>query len=95
VRDSGKELRRQAKNNIAIVLSSRSRRRGPGDGLQLRRRKIALEAANAVLATDHMDPGDCFLIGTARLKQIPIVTRDSVMRNIAAVDPDYLAVVVC
>jgi PIN domain nuclease of toxin-antitoxin system len=57
--------------------------------------KIALEAANAVLATGHKDPGDCFLIATARLKQIPIVTRDSVMRNIAAVDPEYLAVVVC
>jgi PIN domain nuclease of toxin-antitoxin system len=57
--------------------------------------KIALEAANVVLATGHKDPGDCFLIATARLRQIPIVTRDSVMRDIAAVDAGYLEVVVC
>jgi PIN domain nuclease of toxin-antitoxin system len=56
---------------------------------------IALEAANAVLATGHKDPGDCFLIAAARLKKIPIVTRDSAMRKIARGDPDYLTVVVC
>jgi PIN domain nuclease of toxin-antitoxin system len=58
-------------------------------------RKIALEAVNVVLATGHKDPDDTYLSATARVRKIPIVTRDSVMRNIAAVDPDYLAVVVC
>jgi PIN domain nuclease of toxin-antitoxin system len=48
-----------------------------------------------VLATGHKDPGDCFLIATARLKRIPIVTRDGAMQTIAAVDPNYLMVVVC
>jgi PIN domain nuclease of toxin-antitoxin system len=58
-------------------------------------RKSRAKQPMQVLATDHNDPGGCFLIATARLKQIPIVTRDSVMRTIAAVDPDCLAVVVC
>jgi PIN domain nuclease of toxin-antitoxin system len=57
--------------------------------------KIALEAANVVLATGHKDPGDCYLIATARIRRIPIVTRDGVLQSIAAADPNYLAVVPC
>lgn len=57
--------------------------------------KIALQAAKVVLATGHKDPGDCYLIGTARARRIPIVTRDTVMEDIAANDPGYLSVFVC
>jgi PIN domain nuclease of toxin-antitoxin system len=57
--------------------------------------KVALEAAKVVIATGHKDPGDCYLIGTARVRRIPIITRDSTMRDIAANDPGYLSVILC
>lgn len=57
--------------------------------------RIALEAARVVIATGHKDSADCYLIGTARMRQIPIVTRDGVMRDIAADAPGYLSIVVC
>lgn len=57
--------------------------------------KIALEAAAVVIATGHKDPGDCYLIGTARARRIPIVTRDGIMQGIAANDSGYLSVIVC
>ncbi|MFD0944831.1 PIN domain-containing protein [Sphingomonas canadensis] len=59
------------------------------------RQKIAIEAARVVASTGHKDPGDCFLIATARAKGIPIVTRDAAMRGFAARDPDYLSVIDC
>ncbi len=57
--------------------------------------KIALEAARVVTATGHKDPGDCYLIGTARTRGIPIVTRDFTIREIAANHPGYLSVILC
>jgi PIN domain nuclease of toxin-antitoxin system len=57
--------------------------------------KIALEAAKVVIETGHKDPGDCYLIGTARARRIPLVTRDTVIRSIAAQDPAYLSIVAC
>ncbi|WP_407160100.1 type II toxin-antitoxin system VapC family toxin [Bradyrhizobium sp. STM 3557] len=56
---------------------------------------IALEAANVVLETGHKDPGDCYLIATARRRRIPIVTRDAVLQRISAADPHYLAIIAC
>lgn len=57
--------------------------------------KIALEAAEVVARTGHKDPGDCFLIATARVRRLPIITRDRVMRDLAAADPTYLSVIEC
>lgn len=57
--------------------------------------RIALEAAKVVMDTGHKDPGDCYLIATARIRKIPIVTRDGTMQEIAADDPGYLGLVVC
>ena len=48
-----------------------------------------------VLDTGLKDPGDCFLIATARVRRIPIVTRDGVMQTIAAEKAGYLDVIVC
>lgn len=59
------------------------------------KQRIACEAAAVVTATNHKDPGDCYLIATARVRRIPIVTRDVVMRRLAAESPDYLQVIVC
>ena len=59
------------------------------------RQTIALEAAEVVATTGHKDPGDCFLIATARVKRIPIITRDRVMLNLALDSPEYLAAIAC
>lgn len=57
--------------------------------------KIALEAARVVTATGHKDPGDCYLIATARIRRIPIVTRDRAMHDMAADGSNYLTVIGC
>lgn len=59
------------------------------------KQRIALEAAEVVAVTGHKDPGDCFLIATARVIRIPIITRDAVMRAIARNDPNYLTIIEC
>lgn len=41
------------------------------------------------------DPSNCLLIATARVKGVPIVTRDGAMRELAAGRPAYLAVIAC
>lgn len=55
--------------------------------------RIALEAAMVPVVKGHKDPGDCFLIATARVGKIPIITRDAKMRGFAA--DGYLDVIVC
>lgn len=57
--------------------------------------RIALEAANVAEIYARKDPGDCILIATARVRRIPIITRDQPMCDLARDAPDYLAVVGC
>ena len=59
------------------------------------RQRIACEAARVVTDTGHKDPGDCFLIATARVRRMPIVTRDGMIQSMAAERPGYLDVIVC
>jgi len=59
------------------------------------KQRISIEAARVVVHTGHKDPGDCFLIATARVRRVPIVTRDIIIRDIATEYPGYLDVVVC
>lgn len=59
------------------------------------RQRISCEAAKVVTETGHKDPGDCFLIATARVRRMPIVTRDGIMRAIAAERAGYLDVIAC
>lgn len=56
---------------------------------------IALGAAEVAAELGHKDPGDCFLIATARVRRVPIVTRDRVMREVARDRLGYLSVVEC
>lgn len=58
-------------------------------------RRIAIEAAEVAADTGHRDPGDCFLIATARVRTIPLMTRDGAIRELARERPDYLAVIAC
>jgi PIN domain nuclease of toxin-antitoxin system len=57
--------------------------------------RISCEAAKVVTDTGHKDPGDCFLIATARIRRIPLITRDGFMQELAAANPDYLSVIAC
>jgi PIN domain nuclease of toxin-antitoxin system len=56
--------------------------------------RVALEAARVAQMTGHKDPGDCFLVATARIGKVPLVTRDRAIRAMAA-HSDNLDVVGC
>lgn len=55
--------------------------------------RIAIEAAEVPIRTGHKDPGDCYLIATARVRSIPIMTRDKTMHGLAKIG--YLGVIRC
>lgn len=57
--------------------------------------QVALEATRVPDVYGRGDPGDCFLIATARSRGVPIVMRHRAMRDLAAGRPGYLDVVVC
>jgi len=56
---------------------------------------IAVEAANVPGIYGSGDPGDCFLIATARVRRLSLVTRDSKMIALAKRERGYLDVTVC
>ncbi|PWE57368.1 hypothetical protein DEM27_06970 [Metarhizobium album] len=43
--------------------------------------RIALEAANVVDDTGHRDPGDCYLIATARVRNLTLLSRDKAIKR--------------
>ncbi len=57
--------------------------------------RIAIEAANVPMVFGRGDPGDCFIIATARVKKVQVVTRDRRMAALADKRPDYLQVIFC
>jgi PIN domain nuclease of toxin-antitoxin system len=57
--------------------------------------RIAMEAANMPGIYGSGDPGDCFLISTARVRRLSLVTRDSKMIALAKRERGYLDVTVC
>jgi PIN domain nuclease of toxin-antitoxin system len=59
------------------------------------RQRISCEAARVITLTGHKDPGDCFLVATARARKVPLATRDGILMAISEFDPAYLSVVVC
>lgn len=57
--------------------------------------RVASEAALVPAVYGSGDPGDCFLIATARVRNLALVTRD---RNVIALGkrrPEYLTVLAC
>jgi len=56
---------------------------------------VAFEAVEVPEVYGRNDPGDCFLIATARVRGVPIITRDSAMRDLARERPGYLSVITC
>jgi PIN domain nuclease of toxin-antitoxin system len=57
--------------------------------------RIALEAARVPAVYGRGDPGDCFIIATARVRRLRVVTRDGPMSELAANEPAYLSLVQC
>jgi PIN domain nuclease of toxin-antitoxin system len=59
------------------------------------KQRIAIEAAAVAAVYARKDPGDCFLIATARVRGIPLITRDGAILELARAQPDYLSVIAC
>jgi PIN domain nuclease of toxin-antitoxin system len=57
------------------------------------KQRIACAAASVPADTDHKDPGDCILIATARVRKVPIITRDERMIEIAR--DGYVDIIEC
>ena len=70
-------------------------RRNIGARLATISQAIALEAARVPAIYGNGDPGDCFLIATARVRQLALVTRDRLIGELADREPGYLAVIRC
>jgi PIN domain nuclease of toxin-antitoxin system len=56
---------------------------------------IMAEASRVPSIYGSGDPGDCFLIATARIHNLALVTRDDAILKLAARDPGYLSVIPC
>jgi PIN domain nuclease of toxin-antitoxin system len=57
--------------------------------------EIASESARVPALYGSGDPGDCILIATAHVLNLPLVTRDRRIINFAKKQPDYLSVIAC
>ena len=56
---------------------------------------IAAETASIPAIYGRGDPGDCFLIATARVRRLPLVTRDGAILQLARERPRYMQTVEC
>ena len=57
--------------------------------------RVGLEAARVPDIYGSGDPGDCYIIASARVGGHAVVTRDAQMRNLSRRRPDYLDVIAC
>lgn len=55
--------------------------------------RIALEAARVPAVYGSGDPGDCYIIATARVRGLTVVTRDGPMSALAEALPDYVGLI--
>jgi PIN domain nuclease of toxin-antitoxin system len=56
---------------------------------------VASEAARTPSLYGSGDPGDCFLLATAHLQNLTLITRDARILKFAKRDPHYLSVIAC
>jgi PIN domain nuclease of toxin-antitoxin system len=56
---------------------------------------IALEAAKLPAVYGSGDPGDCFLIATAHVQKLSLITRDARILAFSADNPNYLSTIRC
>lgn len=70
-------------------------RRSTGARLASITPSVALEAAGVPSVYGSGDPGDCFIIATARARRFTVVSRDARMTDLANDRPDYLWLIQC
>lgn len=73
----------------------RRARRSTGARLVSVSSAVALEAARVPAVYGSGDPGDCFIIATARVHELTVVTRDGPMTALSELQPDYLRLIQC
>jgi PIN domain nuclease of toxin-antitoxin system len=56
---------------------------------------IAVEAAAVPAIYGSGDPGDCFLIATARIRNLTLITRDRQIIELAEREQKYLSIIAC
>jgi PIN domain nuclease of toxin-antitoxin system len=56
---------------------------------------IASESARVPSLYGSGDPGDCFLVATAHIENLTLVTRDNRILKFAKKNPHYLTVIAC
>ena|ERR1700761_5060016 len=56
---------------------------------------IGLAACALPLLYGYSDPGDCFLIATAHVHHLTLITRDQRILDFARQSPDYLSAIRC
>ena len=59
------------------------------------RARIAIEASRIPAVSNNGDPGDCYIIATARVRHLAIVTRDRVILSLATRQPNYVDALAC
>lgn len=91
------DLKRANRPGLGIAPDVWFRRalRGTGARLATITPAVAAEAARVPAAYGRGDPGDCFLIATARVRHLSLVTRDGPILRLAAARPSYLQAVEC
>ena len=57
--------------------------------------EIMAEAALVPAIAGYGDPGDCFLIATARMHNLALITRDARVIALSTANPGYLSVIPC
>lgn len=56
---------------------------------------VALEAARVPSVYGSADSRDCYIIATARVNRLTVVTRNGPMAILAELQPDYLQIIQC
>jgi len=57
--------------------------------------QIGLEACMLPTLYGHADPGDCFLIATAHVLKLTLITRDRRILDFSSRNPNYLSTIPC
>ncbi len=57
--------------------------------------RVAIETSKVPAIYGSADPGDCFLIATARVRNLILITRDDKILALARRNPSYLKVIAC
>jgi PIN domain nuclease of toxin-antitoxin system len=91
------ELKRRDRPDLGMPAAAWFRQAVAATGARLAAISISVAAEASTVPTVYGsgDPGDCFIIATARVRRMSVVTRDGRMLALAMSAPDYLEAVEC